>query len=710
VWFNGKNQSFSRFKGDVRVITLSLRAAAVLGLLAMLPFQPAPAQAPAKAAPKETKSVDQGDNDPRLKGYFTPEGVKVEIVAEAPLVVNPVALTFGDDGTAYVLEWHSNARLAEKKGKDVVKVLHDTQNKRVYDRAKVVLEEDMPSSLLLHDDWLYLCGRGTVRRYRLSALGRQPKAEIIARGFGGVGHHQVSGLTIGNDGWLYISTGAGDHHVEGSDGCRATVLRTGAIFRCRPDGSRLQTFAIGFCNPYRDVVFDATGNMFHADNDGSEGERFTGCRLLHIAEGCDFGWRQRPGARACQPDLFRTAINAELPGKMPPLVNTGRGAASGLFLYNDTRFPEPYRGPLYYPDVVRKSIRTYRVEPKGASFTATEELTFLKSDDPLFRPCQVTAGPDGAMYIVDWRTDASGGLAGDGEHGRIYRVTWTGTKEQAALPPRPMDSWLKVIRQSDDDLLKTLAGEDGSDRTRAQRELVRRGERNRAALLRLLRDGEQPLTARLAALGAVEAFWNEEVQKAFQQTLADAEDPLRCRAAEALGLLATRGNAEVHDSLLKALNDSSLAVRRAVALAMGRIAAPGSADALVNTLAFDDSGDVYLRDGLLRAIEGLGKPGIERLLALAESGVQKDTDRVVHFFAALRTQPAYQGLPVLLKYPHLTVAQRMRLIRSCGNYLLDPPISLDPILAFLANQPEELKRAGAELLAACPEMVKKSRK
>ena len=417
--------------------------------------------------------------------------MKVEIVAETPVVVNPVALAFSDDGTPYVLEWH--ASIKGKKGKDVVKILLDTGGKGVFEQAKVVLEEDMPSGLLLHEDWLYLCGRGTVRRYRLSALGRQPKAEILARGFGGVGHHQVSGLAIGNDGWLYISTGAGDNHVYGSDGSRATVLRTGAIFRCRSDGSRLNTFALGFCNPYRDVAFDAFGNIFHADNDGPDGERFLGCRLMHVAEGCDFGWRQRPGGGGGQADPFRTAINGELPGKMPPLVNTGRGAASGLFIYNDTRFPEAYRGLLYYPDVVGKSIRAYRVEPKGASFTAAEEFTLLKSDDPLFRPCQMTVGPDGAMYIVDWRSNIDRRDAGPTRKGRIYRVTWAGTKEQAALPPRPRDSWLKVIRQSDDDLLKTLGSEDGSHRGRARHELVRRGERNRAALLKLLRDGEQPL-------------------------------------------------------------------------------------------------------------------------------------------------------------------------------------------------------------------------
>src|SRR5262249_30578807 len=245
---------------------------------------------------------------------------------------------------------------------------------------------------------------------------------------------------------------------------------------------------------------------------------------------------------------------------------------------------------------------------RGATFAVTEEFAFLRSDDPLFRPCQMVTGPDGAIYVVDWRTDSGGAgrLSGDGVHGRIYRVSWTGTKEKPALPRRSMESWASILKQSDEDLLKTLAGEEASDRTKAQRELVRRGDKNRGALLNLLQDGEQPLTARVAALGALESFWNEDVRKALQRVLENGEGPLRRLEAEGLGRHAAAGDRIVHDCLLRTLNDNDLSVRRAAAIAMGRIAAPGAADALVNTLAFDDSGDTYLRDGILRAIESLG--------------------------------------------------------------------------------------------------------
>src|SRR5262249_45060717 len=157
-------------------------------------------------------------------------------------------------------------------------------------------------------------------------------------------------------------------------------------------------------------------------------------------------WRLFQGARCCRPDPVRGAVYGELPGKLPPLLKTGRGAPAGLLIYNETRFPAQYCGLLYYPDVFRKLIRAYRVEPFGATFILTEELQFRKSHDRLFRPCQMVAGPDGAMYVVDWRTDSGGAgqLSGDGKHGRIYRITWGGTAEQPAIPRRAMDSWDKL--------------------------------------------------------------------------------------------------------------------------------------------------------------------------------------------------------------------------------------------------------------------------
>ena len=53
----------------------------------------------AKPTPKWVKFIDQGENDKRLKGYRTPEGVKVEIVADE------FTCTVPHTGDAIVTKW-----------------------------------------------------------------------------------------------------------------------------------------------------------------------------------------------------------------------------------------------------------------------------------------------------------------------------------------------------------------------------------------------------------------------------------------------------------------------------------------------------------------------------------------------------------------------------------------------------------------------------
>jgi putative membrane-bound dehydrogenase-like protein len=712
-------------------------AAPVLSPLDFITPQSAP-----RPAPFPIKMVDQGKYNPALKGYYLPEGFKLEVVISEPDTINPVGMTFGPDGTLYLMEWRPDPVTGDKWFEvketfryrdgtsrqiatmkkfttDLVKQFRPTADGK-FGSPKIIISEELPSTIVYHEGWLYVTGRGSVRRWRqgvqvgIGGPGTERPAnptdpwslrETIAQGFCGFHHHQVSGITLGNDGLLYITSGDDDNFAEGADGSRATVLRTGAVFRCKPDGSNLEVFSTGYRNPYRDLAYDDKFNFFHVDNDNEDGSKFMGCRLMHVAEGADFGWRLLIGARCCRPDFTRGAIAGELPGKVPPMLKTGRGAPAGLLIYNDTRIPQHYRGLLYYPDVFRKLVRAYTVAPDGATFKVTHEFEFMKSDDPLFRPCQMVTGPDGAIYVCDWRTDSGGAgkLSGDGVHGRVYRITWVGTNEHPALPRRGMDSWAKIKSLPDDKLVDALSLPDMTDRVEARKELVRRGAKARDLVLKKLISGGLDGDARLPAIGVLLTHWNKDAEDFLRLLSANDVSPdVRRVAIDGLGMHAKARDSRVVEALMRALGDPEPPVRRAAALALGRVGDEGAAGALVSGYQADHKGDPFLKDGYIRGLERLGKPGIDAILALASSG-DEERNLAIEMFLALRTKPAVEALPELLLRPDITTAQREALVRSYANYEFDPPVSLDSLTDFLArrpNEPIEVVRAAVEVFAA----------
>lgn len=696
-------------------------------------------ESPPLPTPAWVRFIDQGEQNSDLSGLITPAGIKVEIVAQEPVVIDPVGMTFAADGTPYVLEWRvaddsrhisyevtfrdgtkATVDRMEKSVRDELKTLTDADGDGRYEAANVIMNDlEIPSSVMLHDGWVYLSSIGhVVRRRRSEEGGPYDQEEEIVRGLCGFHHHQASGMTISHDGWLFVTSGDDDNHGEGSDGSRATVLRTGAIMRMRPDGSRLAEFARGFRNPYRDVAFDHMFNMFHVDNDQEDGSKFQGCRLMHVQEAADYGWRLAQETLCCRTDFARGAVFGELPGKMPSMLKTGRGSPAGLLIYQSEQFPDFFQGLLIYPDVYRRMVRAYRVRRTGSTFEVVEQFELMKSDDPLFRPCQAVLGPDGAIYVVDWRTDSGGAgrLWGDGEHGRIYRLSWSGTDESPAIPLAPIDRWAGLADAPEEELWRQF--EDTPDfevRRRMQQELVRRGEGVRARFLAIATDPNKPGPARASALGASCYFYDESVEAAAISLLNDEDFEMVRLAADALSRHTTppRVNARLLTALTRTLKDAHPAARRAAALALGQTAGlldgnnanrRHAAAHLLEALSdVNREDDVYLHDGILRGLERTGATGINLLVALTLSDDAADRELGVASLEALRTAPAAEGLDqVVSRADRLTQEQWKRVLSAYRHILVEPAIDASAVGEWILAHPEAddtVKLAGLETLA-----------
>ena len=191
----------------------------------------------------------------------------------------------------------------------------------------------------------------------------------------------------------------------------------GNIYRMRPDGTELSHWATGFWNPHASCV-DAFGRLFTVDNDPDSRPP---CRLLHVIEGGDYGYKFRNGRKGQHPF---TAWNGEIPGTLPMVAGTGE-APSGIVAYEHDAFPEEYLGNLLVTSWGDHRIDRFRLQPRGASFESIAEPLIVGGED--FRPVGLALAPDGSLYCTDWvKRDYN--LHG---HGRVWRILAIGQEENS---------------------------------------------------------------------------------------------------------------------------------------------------------------------------------------------------------------------------------------------------------------------------------------
>ncbi len=96
-----------------------------------------------------------------------------------------------------------------------------------------------------------------------------------------------------------------------------------------------------------------------------------------------------------------------------------------MFYLND-QWPESYRGKFFTCNLHGRRINQETVTRHGSGYTASHDRDFALMTDPFFRGMELSVGPDGSVYVLDW-SDTGECHEHTGVHrtsGRIYKLSY----------------------------------------------------------------------------------------------------------------------------------------------------------------------------------------------------------------------------------------------------------------------------------------------
>lgn len=564
------------------------------------------------AAPEASEEPAPAASADPLQSLRPRPGFTVDVVAQEPLVMDPVAFDWGPDGRLWVVEMADYPLGLDNQGQPGgrVRFLEDTNGDGKYDRSTLFQEGlPFPTGVMAWDDGVLVTAAPEILFLRdTDGDGRADEREVLYRGFvEGNQQHRANGFAWGLDNWIHVANGDSGGEIQSLKSGKIVGIH-GHDVRIRPDRGDVEAQS-GMSQFGRHR--DDWGNWFGCNNS---------LPVRHYALADEY-LRRNPHVRppSVSNDIATTSNTQLFPisrvlshfvGYQPPGPDEVHRftSACSTSVYRDDLFGEAFAHSTFTSEPVHNLVHRRNLVPSGTTFQSVrardeQDTEFLASTDSWFRPTMVKTGPDGAVWVADmyrlviehpeWIDDALEqqiDLRAGHERGRIYRVYPHG----ATLRPVPHLASMGSLA-----LVAALDHPNGWQRDTAQQLLLRRGDAETIAPLRELAKQGSLAVGRLHALCTLEGLGGLTVDT-LTVAFADEHPGVR-RHAIRLAEPFLKDSPDLLQRLFQLETDPDAHVRMQLAYTLGALPQPQTGPVLCRLAIADDS-DPYLRTAALTSL------------------------------------------------------------------------------------------------------------
>ncbi len=436
---------------------------------------------------------------------FAEEGYRIELVASEPMIEDPVAIRFDGEGRLWVVEMRGYMQDIDRSGVNDpigrVSVLEDTNGDGVMDKSTVFLDKlVLPRSVAIHPDGVLIAENKPLWFVQDTDgdLVADQKILVDPNYAQDNVEHSSNGLYRGMDNWIYNAKEGHRYRRKGDQWIRDETEARGQWGICQDDFGRL--------------IYNYNHSQLHGDL--VPPNTLTRNPNHEPSTGLSVGITSTNAVFPIRPNL--ASNRGYIPGA---LDDQGRiqefTSACAPIVYRGSLFSE-FSGNAFVCEPVGNLIKRSKLSNPGDRIIGQSvypDRDFLTSTDERFRPCWITTGPDGALYIADMYR----GIVQDGVHmspylreitiarkmdtpihlGRIWRIVPDSFKQ----PDRPSFSTLSA-----NELVDTLAHPSGWRRDQAQMYLVEQDLQIAIPDLRKVALESENQWARLHALWTLEGL------------------------------------------------------------------------------------------------------------------------------------------------------------------------------------------------------------